>query len=123
MFEKAEGRIIALSAFAIFGVSVVALLLLERALGDAHAELLHSGIQMLAGSSWPSWETPPDRTSFWFALGSAWHLALNLIPAVGIGWILLALLEQRRERMQLIDMLELRDRSISRLLKKSSVRP
>jgi hypothetical protein len=109
--EKSRHAVIALSALSVFFVVWGLVFLLERALADPSP--LHAWLQMLAGSTWPAgWGDADARATFPFALGVAWHFTLNVAPAIGVFWIFWALLEQRREHMQLRHLFRLRDESI-----------
>jgi hypothetical protein len=110
--EKARHGMIVVTAAGVFALVLLGVFLLERVLDDATS--LHTWLQMLAGSTWPSgWDAESRRRLFSFAAGVAWHLTLNLAPAIGVAWIFWVLLDQRRgEHMQLRHLLRLRDESI-----------
>ena len=69
-------------------------------------------IQMLTGSSWPNFEPLLLKHCIAFSLAAAVHSMLNIAAGLGIVWLILQMLRDRRRSMELARLIALRDCSL-----------
>ena len=102
----------------LFGLALVFLLIFGATYaGEVYfcgekAKNFHFWLQLATGSSWPSWEEYYTNQPLWFSLGVALHTMLNIGPLLGIVWLGLKLLQERKTMMNFAQAVKLRDMDI-----------
>lgn len=120
--QRQEGALTFLGfTFALLVLFCVTYFLERRGAGPS--EGWHYLLQAIAGSSWADWRPALGDEGFrsWkFATAAAWHVALNVLPAIAvaiIAWKLVAY--RRREEVRFEQLLKLRDLSIKSAMERA----
>lgn len=73
------------------------------------AEVPFFWLQMLSGSSWPTWESYAPKSPFFFALGVTSQVMLGAGPLFGVLWLVYRALLEGNNTMDLAKLMELHD--------------
>jgi hypothetical protein len=74
-------------------------------------------IQMLTGSSWPTWKDASTSSPLLFAVAATVHVMLNIGPFLLVLWIAWTLVSSRRMKMELAKAFQIRDMDVKLRIK------
>lgn len=98
-------------------ITFVAIYGLELLYGKAAPSVPFFWIQMISGSSWPSWQDASSDSPFLFSLAATVHVMLNIGPLLLVLWVGWTLVLSRRWKMDLAKAFQLRDMDVKLRIK------
>lgn len=90
---------------------------IERAVPKSDLGEWFFWLQMVTGTSWPTWDVFQKNSPFWFAVGATFQIMLGIGPLLAVLSLIWVVLTERRGTMKLSQLIRARDAALKLALK------